>query len=129
MSALRFAAISIALLFGPALAGPPAASAPLAREGDRQAWEERFREARRALAEAQARHDGAIAAYKKMRSRNKARGDAKVAILTEREEAKAALAEAEQSLQALTEQARRAGVPPGWLRSPAAWPAAPGTDD
>lgn len=125
MSTLRFATVSLALLFGPVLAAPTASASQLAREGDRAAWQERFREARRALAEAEARDAAALESYRKMKRRNQARGDAKVAIVSEREEARAALEKATADLEALTEEARRAGVPPGWLRDPAARPDAP----
>ena len=84
---------------------------------ERERWEQQLGEARRTLAAARERHEAAELAYKRMRHRNRERGAAKAAILAERDEAVRALAEAEQGLEALREEARRAGVPPGWLRA------------
>ena len=102
-----------------------AADSP-AEARDRESWQQELREARQALAEARKRHEAAELAYKHMRHHNRGRGAAKAAILAEREEAAGALEEAERRLQELPEEARRAGVPPGWLRlDDAEDPAAP----
>ncbi len=105
-------------LCGPALALPaggamPPVSAPqLGREG----WQKRIEEAREELVLARARHQAALATYRAMRHRRRARGARKQIALKQRDQAEVALAEAERRLEELLEQARRAGVPPGWIR-------------
>lgn len=114
----RLAGLLLAL--GLLLAGTPGVAAPPldsdASREERAMWEQRLRDARAALAAARARHEAAELAYKHMRHRDRARGEARAAILEEREAARRALEEAEARLEALPEAARRAGVPPGWLR-------------
>jgi hypothetical protein len=83
---------------------------------ERQAWQETLRQARADLASARARYTAADLAYKRMRHRDRDRGGKKAAILAEREAAQGELEAAEARLEALPEEARRAGVPPGWLR-------------
>jgi hypothetical protein len=91
-----------------------------------EGWQQELRAAQQTLAEARERHEAAELAYKRMRHRNRERGAAKAAILVEREEAALALVVAEQDLETLREEARRAGVPPGWLElDEAEEPAAP----
>lgn len=71
----------------------------------------------RAVEEARARQESAEVAYKRMRHRRNDRGETKAAILAEREAANEALAQAERDLEQFLDQARRAGIPPGWLRN------------
>ena len=123
----RFArALALAALGGwlAALApAPPAAAAP--DDAEWSAWLERIDEARLALVQAERRSEAADLAVQKMRHRRKPRGEARAALFTEREAARAARADAERALEELLEEARRAGVPPGWLRPQQAAPAAP----
>jgi hypothetical protein len=51
-----------------------------------------------------------------MKQHRKARGARKEELVEERDEAAAALAKAESDLEQLLLSARRAGVPPGWIR-------------
>jgi len=124
------------LALGLALAGLLAApSAPalaagtqpaLVDESERESWQERVAGARAELERAQKRRDAADTAVDRMRHRKHPRGEAREALFTEREAARAGLAEAERALDETLDEARRAGVPPGWLRAPAAQaPAAP----
>ena len=92
---------------------------------DPAGWQQRLREARAVVARAQTRQTAAEAAYDRMRSRQYPRGEAKLAIEAERTAARDDAARAQQDLEELLEQARRAGVPPGWLRATEASPAAP----
>ena len=101
----------------------PAVARPRPDEAERVAWQERIAQARAALDEAQRRSDAAEAAVQKMRHRRKPRGDAREALFAERDAARTDHAEAERALAELLEQARRAGVPPGWLRADEAPPA------
>lgn len=122
MRALRSCLLAVVLLLPLALR---AADPPLPDAGDQEAWQQEMRDARQALAEARERHEAAEVAYKRMRHHSRGRGEVKAAILAEREEAARALAEAERRLEELPEEARRAGVPPGWLEPDADEPAAP----
>jgi hypothetical protein len=95
----------------------------LPSDSDRSAWEMRVRGAREAVARASARRDAAETAYDRMRHRDYPRGKAAAAVEAERSAARAAVEAANRSLEDLLEEARRAGVPPGWLRAESAEPA------
>jgi multidrug resistance efflux pump len=110
---LLFAALSWT---APAAAGIPSTQTQVATPADRTTWVEEIRDAREDLAAARARYEEARKAYSKMKQRRKARGAKKEALVQERDEAAAALAEAERDLEQLLQSARRAGVPPGWIR-------------
>ncbi len=115
----RSACLALLLaLSGPAFAPPARGATPpvSAPQVGREAWQKRIDEARDELAQARARHEAALAAYRDLRHRRRARGARKQAALKERSEAEAALDEAERRLEELLQQARRAGVPPGWIR-------------
>jgi hypothetical protein len=70
-----------------------------------------------AVEAARARQEAAEVSYKRMRHRNRIRGDEKAQVLAEREAAKQALAQAERDLEEFLDRARRNGVPPGWVRN------------
>lgn len=70
----------------------------------------------REAADAQARYDEVMAEYTRLRTSHRDRGEPKVEILKQKEEAEAALRAAEERLAGLEDEARRAGVPPGWVR-------------
>ena len=101
---------------GPALAGIPSTQTQVATPTDRATWVKAIRDAREDLAAARGRYEEARKAYNKMKQRRKARGASKEALVQERDEAAAGLAEAERGMEQLLESARRAGVPPGWIR-------------
>ena len=65
---------------------------------------------------ARSRLTQAEASYKRLRSRNRARGAKRANALTAVEQARADLANAEEKLEAFYKGARRAGIPRGWLR-------------
>ena len=90
-----------------------------ARAGSDEAtdWQRRIAEARAVVAQAQARQTAAEKAYDEMRSRKYPRGEAKLAIEAERTAARDDLVRAQANLDALVEQARREGAPPGALRA------------
>jgi hypothetical protein len=125
----RCACLALLLaLCGPTLAPPAGAAMPpvSAPKAGREIWQKRIGEAREELSEARARHEAAVTAYGGVRHRRRARGARKQAALKERNDAEAALAEAENRLEDLLERARRAGIPPGWIRDvPQPSPAAP----
>jgi hypothetical protein len=101
---------------GPALAGIPSTQTQVAAPTERATWVEAIRDAREDLAAGRARYEEARKAYTKMKQRRKARGARREALVKERDAAAEALAEAERSLEQLLRSARRAGVPPGWIR-------------
>jgi hypothetical protein len=103
-------------------AAPTAAKLPDTSHHER--WRDRVAEARAEVERAHERRDAAETAVDRMRHSHHPRGAAREALFAEREEARAGVAEAEQALEELLEQARRAGVPPGWLRAPDPAPAA-----
>jgi hypothetical protein len=100
-----------------ALAGTAVAS-DLYSEKQRFVWQEHLRKSLVEVEEARAREDLAVEHVAKLRHRRKPRGEARQALLTELDAARAARAVAEQELEDFYEVARRAGVPPGWLRLP-----------
>ena len=83
---------------------------------DKQTWVTKIREAQTSLANARLRYDQSVRSYGQARHRNKTQGEAKASMLDERGAASQALTEAERNLEQLLESARRAGVPPGWVR-------------
>jgi hypothetical protein len=108
----------------PIHAAQAAAELPDTRQNE--AWSERVAEARADIDSARERRDAAETAVDRMRHRRHPRGAAREGLFSEREVARAGVVEAERALDELLEQARRAGVPPGWLRAPEpALPAAP----
>ena len=131
LAALRCGVVLVLGLAGPLVAhgAPSAPAVTTARpwdESERESWQQRVAEARAELERAQQRRDAAETAVDRMRHRKHPRGEAREALFAEREAARADAAGAERALDALLDEARRAGVPPGWLRAPAAQaPAAP----
>jgi hypothetical protein len=80
------------------------------------AWREKLGEAHAALQDAEHRVEAAHAAYADWRQRKYPRGVRKEKLVQEVADAEVALAEARAAWEALQEDARRAGVPPGVLR-------------
>ncbi|UCE85167.1 MAG: hypothetical protein JSU66_12550 [Deltaproteobacteria bacterium] len=79
-------------------------------------WRERVLEVRARLTAARKRENAARTAYKNMRQRRHPRGEAAAEIEAEFEAATREREQAEAALEALDEEARQAGAPPGWLR-------------
>jgi chromosome segregation ATPase len=82
-----------------------------------ESWVERLNQARAEVEEARRDLQGAEAALRNQRQRRYPRGEAKRDLASEVEEARLGLEKAERAVPELLEQARRAGVPPGVLRS------------
>jgi hypothetical protein len=87
-------------------------------------WRGRVLDSRARLDAARKRHGAALTAYQDMRRRRHPRGEAAAEIEAEFEAAKLELEQSEAAVEALDEEARRAGAPPGWLRVEA-----PGSED
>jgi len=114
------------------LASPSMANtlAPPGRPPDSQhaMWLQRLTQARDAVEQAREAAIVSDKAYSRMRSSRKLRGEKREALVDERAQAKLDLVDAERNLDIVLEQARRAGVPPGWVREAMAGfdpPAAP----
>jgi len=97
-------------------AKPDGGRVDLTSAEDRATWVGRIRDAQQAVEEARLREDEAAVGYGRARHKRKARGEAKRAILEERQESRGAVAEAQAKLDETMQAARRAGVPPGWVR-------------
>jgi hypothetical protein len=111
-------ALLIAALAAPGFASAslPGAPTSLAVPGDRDSWVEKIRAARDELARARAHYESVLEAYRQMKHHRKLRGAKRKALVEERDAAHGALLEAERRLEEVLESARRAGVPPGWVR-------------
>lgn len=97
-----------------AWAEPPASPDPEAEQ--RAYWQERKAELERTYEEARLRFERAEAEYSRGRRANRAKGERRAELKRDLAEARKALAQAESELEAFPEEARRAGVPPGWIR-------------
>jgi hypothetical protein len=115
-----FATLLLSFALGlPSFAAAGITAAPAVDAGNpgaRDDWVNRIRKARDGLTRARLRYDQAVRDYGRMRSRRKARGAKKEAMLQEHDAAMEALSKAERQLEELLHSARRAGVPPGWIR-------------
>jgi uncharacterized protein (DUF3084 family) len=118
MRALSLAcALGVALLVAaPTSATVQTSGVPIAGAGEKDMWVDMIRQASDELGAARARYEKAREDYSRMRSRRKARGAGKEAVMQARDQAALDLAEAERRLKELLESARRSGVPPGWVR-------------
>ena len=121
------AALALAALAGEHGIAAPAtpAAARLRSEAEQAQWRQRIGAARAAVEETRRQSAAAALEVQRMRHSKHPRGAAREALLAEREASDRARAEAERELNALLEEARRAGVPPGWLRDDSEAPAAP----
>jgi len=108
-----------------ALLAPPVARAQGDDDPSRAAWQQRLRDLRSELRQARTASAAAKASYSRMRSRNRLRGEAKAEVIEKVATTEKAVVAAEHKLEAFYEEARRAGVPPGWLRLPEGDPASP----
>ena len=78
-------------------------------------WRQRLDQAEADLDRSREQAAAAHAAYVNMRHDRSVRGPEKAKIIAERAEAEHAVADAQARLDALREEARRAGVPPAWV--------------
>jgi hypothetical protein len=79
-------------------------------------WQTRYREAIVRERQARARLEAAEATYAKGRHREHLRGEPREVAVEELEAARAELEAARRQLEQVPQEARRAGVLPGWLR-------------
>ena len=111
------AAIGVATVVGLLATSLFWGSALASDDAHRASFQGRHAQRVHAVEEARARQEAAEVAYKRMRHRGRDRGEAKAAILAERESAAEALTQAERDLDHFLDQARRGGIPPGWARN------------
>ncbi|MBW2493396.1 MAG: hypothetical protein JRE43_01495 [Deltaproteobacteria bacterium] len=86
------------------------------RPEGRKEWRAQLLVANQGVAKAQKRNDAALRTYEIMRHRRHPRGEGKQEIMDELELARQELASAQLELERIEKAARRAGVPPSWLR-------------
>jgi hypothetical protein len=127
---------TIALLTSISISNPGCADEVVPEESEqpegREQWRARLLTANQEVASAQKRNTAALRTYEIMRHRRRPRGEGKQVIMDELELTREELASAQQKLEKIEKAARRAGVPPSWLRFdpaeldvPAAVPASP----
>ena len=118
MKAFRATALALALSSAVSFAATEGLSSETQRErGMRFQWQRRQLEAIHSVENARDRYRAASAEYQQMRHRRRMRGERKAQVISELEAAREALEEAERDLVEFNEEARRKGVPPGWLRA------------
>ena len=109
--------ILLALATGFAIASSPAGASADAEEADRKSyWQSRYSRVLTRASMAEARLETSRKALRKARQRDRFRGARRSEILSDLEEAEKEFAEANSVLVKFPESARRAGIPPGWLR-------------
>ena len=93
------------------------AAAPLRADDDAEmtGWKQRLDQAEADLVGAREHAAAAHAAYAEMRHDRSVRGEEKAKIIADRAQSEHAVEEAQARLDALREEARRAGEPPAWL--------------
>ena len=92
-------------------------AAPARADDDAQmaAWKQRLDGAKSDLVRAREEAAAAHSAYANMRHDRSMRGEEKAKVIAARAESEHAVADAQARLDALREEARRAGVPPAWV--------------
>ncbi|MEM9176936.1 MAG: hypothetical protein AAGC67_17080 [Myxococcota bacterium] len=128
----RAVALVLALLVG---LGASLALAETEEElqAKRLQWQDRYRVALTNRVILQGNVDMLLNSYAQAQRRNYPRGGAREKFLTQANEQKALLAEVEEEIASIYDEARAAGVPPGWLAEveseDLSVPASPSSDD
>jgi hypothetical protein len=129
LTVLRVALVAtMGLANDPAAAAQPTATTQraAAAQDDEAAlkadWQGRYRALVQNVEKTSAQLEADRRTYQKARQRGRLKGGTRDEVLTRIAENEIKLAELEQALQQFPEEARRAGVPPGWLREAAASP-------
>ena len=111
LGATLAAAVSLA---APQVLAQPASVG--AQESSKPYWQNRYRELKTQMSDANMRLTQAKREYNKAKQRNRLRGDYKNQILQEIQSAEMDFEDAQKAFDALPDEARAAGVPPGWFR-------------
>ena len=110
--------IGCALLLPSLLVATAAAQEPPSfTDLERRVWQQRYRGLLQQIEQAQLDLDTARGAYNKRRQRERLRGEHRKQAVAAIEEAETRLRDAQQGLDELPDEARKAGIPPGWLRA------------
>jgi hypothetical protein len=102
----------LALVLGVSLVATPLRADD---DTDLESWRQRLDQAEADLDRSREQAAAAHAAYVNMRHDRSVRGPEKAKIIAGRAESEHAVADAQARLDALREEARRAGVPPAWV--------------
>jgi len=89
---------------------------PAQDEPDREYWVQRYETLRSEVEELRTRVDMLEASYSRAKRRNYPRGAELDELRINLEKSRKELAEKEEAWEAFPDEARRAGVPPGWFR-------------
>ena len=100
------------LMIGLCFAAAPAGAED---DADHAGWKQRLDQAEADVVRSREQAAAAHAAYANMRHDRSVRGEEKAKIIAARAESEHAVADAQARLDALREEARRAGVPPAWV--------------
>jgi len=92
---------------------PASADVPESQKGE---WQKRYADLITSARDSEQRVHESNAAYNKAKQRGRLRGAYKVTIMENIQTAEADHSRDQQALDAFPEEARQAGVPPGWLR-------------
>ena len=109
--------IGCALLLPSLLVATAAAQEPSFEDLERRVWQQRYRGLLQQVEQAQLDLETARAAYNKRRQRERLRGEHRKQAVAAIEEAEARLDGVQEQLEELPDEARKAGIPPGWLRA------------
>ncbi len=82
----------------------------------KQDWQHQYSTVIAGAANAEARVEASRKALRKARQRDRLKGDHRTKVLAELDEAEREVEKARALLDKFPESARRAGIPPGWLR-------------
>jgi len=115
-SAVFFFALIAAFAFAASSASVDLSASPEEIAAQKMHWIERLTEKQQQLVNAKARYAKAQTSYQRMRTRSTSRGDKRSRVVAELKAAESALADAETELETTLAEARREGVPPGWIR-------------
>lgn len=112
--ALAGAWIALAMSFAIGVRSGPAAAGQEAVL--KQDWQNRYTTVLARETSAEARVEASHKVMRKARQRDRFKGEHRTEILTELEAAQEDLAQARKLISEFPDAARRAGIPPGWLR-------------
>jgi hypothetical protein len=114
-SLLRVAAVFLVTVIACFAAGTASAESEEELAAKRTHWQEKYRTLRYDKVRLETDIETLTNAYALAQRRNFPRGGARDKLVVQAAEAKKQLAETEEALASIHDEARRAGIPPGWL--------------
>jgi hypothetical protein len=117
-SSIAIFALTLCMLAGPALliSWPLEARAEASEAARKAEWQQRYRSLVRSVEQLRTELEENRAAYSKAKQRDRLQGSRREQLVEQIASNEKRLAELETELAAFPDEARRAGVPPGWLR-------------